>query len=42
MRTKIVVDTNTDTGRGPQEERGARVGIDQEVEIEDVVDPDVK
>ena len=36
------VDMNIDIGRGPQEERGARVRINQEAEIEDVVDPNVK
>ena len=34
---------NIDIGHGPQEERGAHVGIDREAEADvDVIDPEVK
>ena len=45
MLLKIAVDMSIDIGHRPQEERGARVGIDQEAEAKinvEIIDPDVK
>ena len=43
MLPKIAIDMSINTGHGPQGERGARVGIDQEAEAKiDGEDPDVK